>query len=169
MNRIAKRTLLALGPALVGLFLATGGASAQTKSLKQQIEGTWTLEKAFDTSSDGKDNDTWGPGVAGSLTLDPWGHFSFFLVSANRDKSGTGGPRVPVGQMVAHYGTYTIDEGAKKIVYHYANSSFPQWDGVERTASIQKLTGTELSLETSAVPDPKLGTIVPHQVFKRAN
>ncbi len=97
----------------VGLAIPLGSAFAQTKSLKQQLEGSYTLAKAFDTSSDGKDKDVWGLGVQGSLMLDPSGRFSLFIVAANRAKGESNDPRVPAGNIVAHYGTYTVDETAK--------------------------------------------------------
>jgi hypothetical protein len=158
-----------LAAAALGLAILPGNAVAQTKSLKQQLEGSYTLAKAFDTSSDGKDNDIWGPGVQGSLILDPSGRFSLFIVAANRAKGEANDPRVPVGNIVAHYGTYTVDETAKTISYHYEKSTFPQWDGVDRKATIQSFTGTELSVASAPAPNPKLGTVIPHQEWKRTN
>jgi Lipocalin-like domain len=117
--------------AALGLAILSTSAFAQTKSLKEQLVGSYTLAKAFDTSSDGKDNDVWGPGVQGSLMLDPSGHFSLFIVAAGRAKGDGTDARVPVGNIVAHYGTYTVDETAKTISYHYEKSTFPPWDGVD--------------------------------------
>lgn len=155
--------------AAMGLALLTSSAHAQGKSLKQQLEGSYTLAKAFDTSSDGKDNDVWGAGVQGSLILDPAGRFSLFIVAADRAKGEGKDPKVPVGNIVAHFGSYTVDEAAKTISYHYDKSTFPQWDGVDRKATIESFTGDLLSTASAPAPNPKLGMTVPHQVWKRVN
>ena len=165
----SRNILGLLTAAAWGLAILPSSACAQTKSLKQQLEGTYTLEKAFDTSSDGKDIDVWGPGVQGSLMLDPSGRFSLFIVAANRAKGEANDPRVPVGNIVAHYGTYSVDETAKTISYHYEKSTFPQWDGIDRKATIQSFMGNELSVAAAPAPHPKLGTVVPHQIWKRTN
>lgn len=152
-----------------GLAILPSSACAQTKSLRQQLEGTYTLAKAFDTSSDGKDNDVWGPGVQGSLILSPSGRFSLFIVAADRAKGDATDPKVPVGNIVAHYGTYTVDETAKTISYHYEKSSFPPWDGVDRKATIESFTGSELTTASAPAPNPKLGMTIPHQIWRRTN
>ena len=82
-NRNIFRLSTAAG---LGFAMLSGGAFAQTKTLKQQLEGAYTLAKAFDTSADGKDNDVWGAGVQGSLMLDPSGRFSLFIVAGDRAK-----------------------------------------------------------------------------------
>ena len=165
-NRNIFRLSTAAG---LGFAMLSGGAFAQTKTLKQQLEGAYTLAKAFDTSADGKDNDVWGAGVQGSLMLDPSGRFSLFIVAGDRAKGEGKDPKVPIGNIVAHFGTYMVDETAKTISYHYEKSTFPQWDGVDRKATIESLTGTELSTASAPAPNPKLGTTIPHQVWKRAN
>jgi hypothetical protein len=63
------------------------------------------------------------------------GRFSFQIISADRSKSASNNPRNPVGQAVAYFGTYTVDEAAKTVTYHIERATFPQWDGINRTAT----------------------------------
>jgi hypothetical protein len=152
----------------LGLTLLPGGVLAQQKSLKEQIVGAWILTSVYDQGQDGKKNEPWGPNVAGALQFSPTGRFSLQIMSANRDKSASKNPRTPVGQAVGYFGSYSVDETAKKITYHIERATFPQWDGIDRSATVETVTGSELNLQQSPVQDPSLGTITPHLNFKRA-
>ena len=100
--------------------------------------------------------------------LNPLEHFSLFIVAADRVKGEGTDARTPIGNIVAYYGTYTVDETAKTISYHIKRSTFPQWDGIDRKVTIQSLMGTELSITSAPNPSAKFGTVVPHQIWKRA-
>jgi len=157
-------------PAMMTLVLAAvaGDANAQDKTLKQQLVGAWTLGSVYDQSQDGIKHDAWGPGVQGSLMLSPTGRFSYFIVGANREKPLTNDARNnPTGPMIGYFGTYTADEAKKSLIFHIEHSAFPQWDGIDRTATIESLTGDELKFANSVVHDPKLGDIVPHLDWQR--
>ena len=56
-------------------------------------------------------------------------------MSANRAKADTS-PRIPVGQAIAFWGTYTVNEEAKTYTNKIEHCTFPQWDGGGGTASI---------------------------------
>src|ERR1700730_6486700 len=126
-----------------------GHADAEEKTIKRQLVGAWTLVAVFDQSTDGKKNDPWGPGVQGSLMFSPTGRFSYFIVGANRDKAGNDPRNSPMGPIIGYFGTYTTDEGAKTLTFHIDRSTFPQWDGINRTANIETLTGDELKFAKS--------------------
>jgi Lipocalin-like domain len=78
-------------------------------------------------------------------------------MSANRPKADTS-PREPVGQLVAYWGTYTVDEAGKTLISEIERCSFPQWDGLTHTTfTIETLTHDELHLAViKPIPDPKL-------------
>jgi hypothetical protein len=57
---------------------------------------------------------------------------NFSQMSANRPIADTS-PRIPVGQAIAYWGTYTIDEAAKTFMDHIEGCTFPQWDGVRES------------------------------------
>jgi hypothetical protein len=66
-----------------------------------------------------------------------------------------------------YYGSYAADESAKTLTFHIEHATFPQWDGINRTATIELLTGDKLRIANSVVHDPKLGDIVPHLDWQR--
>jgi len=102
--------------ALVGLAIsfALPIFAQQQKSLKELIVGTWLLESVYDQTQDGEKHNPWGDGVKGQAIFTSDGHFSWQMMSANRPKADTS-PREPVGQVVAEWGTYTVDDAAEDL------------------------------------------------------
>jgi Lipocalin-like domain len=145
---------------------ASANAFGQS-DLKSQLVGAYSLASVYDQLADGKKNDTWGAGVEGSAIFTPSGMFSVQIMAANRHSGSGQGPRDPIGQMVTYYGTYTIDDASKTIAYHIQNSSFPAWNGIERKATIESLTGSDLDTTTTVKGDPKLGEFTAHLNWKR--
>ncbi len=99
--------------------------------------------------------------------LSPTGRFSYFVVGANREKAGNDPRNNPAGPVLGYYGSYAADESAKTLTFHIEHATFPQWDGINRTATIELLTGDKLRIANSVVHDPKLGDIVPHLDWQR--
>jgi hypothetical protein len=165
MNR--RSILGASAVTMLGLASLSRSAAAQDKSFKQQVVGAWTLGSVYDQTTDGVKHDVWGPGVQGSLMLSPTGRMSLLLMAGNREKASPN-PRSPVGPAIGYFGSYTVDEAAKTITYHIEASTFPQWSGTDRTATIQSVSADELLSANALVHDPANGDIVPHFVWKRA-
>ena len=157
--------------ALVGLAIsfAFPTFAQQQKSLKELIVGTWLLDSVYDQTQDGKKPNPWGDGVKGQAMFDAQGHHSWMIMSANRPKADTS-PRIPVGQAIAYWGTYTVNDEAKTLTTTIERCTFPQWDGGGGTpVSIAFPTEDEFQFTvTNAFPDPTLGPIAPHLHFKRA-
>lgn len=149
------RSLLNSGAMIsFAIALLSGSASAQEKTITQQLVGAWTLSSIYDQGQDGKKNDTWGPGVKGALMFSPSGRFSFQLISADRDKTGAKNPRSPIGPAIGYFGTYTVDEKAKTFTYHIERCTFPQWDGIDRTASIESPKRRSTEIHVCCSPRP---------------
>jgi hypothetical protein len=89
-------------------------ASAQT--LKDQLIGTWTLVSNIEKYQDGKEQSTFGPQGKGLLILDRTGWFSFQLIGGDRPKQ-TGRPDNPIGPAITYFGTYSVGEGEKSLVF----------------------------------------------------
>jgi hypothetical protein len=161
------RSLLALVGLAISFAFPTFGQ--QQKSLKELIVGTWLLDSVYDQTQDGVHHNTWGDGVKGQDMYDAQGHFSEMIMSANRPKADTS-PRIPVGQIIAFWGTYTVNEEAKALTRTIERCSFPQWDGRTGTVSIAFPTEDEFQFwVTKPFPDPALGgPIAPHLIWKRA-
>jgi Lipocalin-like domain len=104
MNRRSILTFSAI--TALGLIFSLGGAVAQTKSLKDQLVGTWTL---FST-------DAYGPSPKGSYMFDPNGRFSAILMrndlpkySSNNRTQGTPPEyKATVDGSLAYFGTYSV-------------------------------------------------------------
>jgi hypothetical protein len=113
-----KMHLIALSGVAISLALPT--FAQQQKSLKELIVGTWLLDSVYDQTQDGVKHNPWGDGVKGQAMFDAQGHYSWMIMSANRAKADTS-PRIPVGQAIAYWGTYTIDEAAKTFTDQCCN------------------------------------------------
>ena len=169
MNRHTTLTMTTLAFLCLGIALLPSDALGQQKTLKEQIVGTWILESVYDQTADGVKHNPWGDGVKGQAIYTSDGHFSWMIMSANRPKADTS-PRIPVGQAIAYWGTYTINEEEKTETHKLERCTFPQWDGGEGTVSIAFPTDDEYHFTvTKPFPDPALGgPIAPHLIFKRA-
>jgi hypothetical protein len=162
------KTRLPLILAGLAISLALPTFAQQQKSLKDLIVGTWLLESVYDQTQDGEKHNPWGDGVKGQAMFDTQGHYSWMIMAADRAKSDTS-PRIPVGQAIAYWGTYTIDEAAKTITVTLERCTFPQWDGRKGTDNIEFPTEDEFHFTVpKPFPDPTLGPIAPHLIFKRA-
>jgi len=110
----------------LAISFAVPSFAQQQKSLKELIVGTWLLESVYDQTQDGVKHNTWGDGVKGQVMFDAQGHYSWMIMSANRQKADTS-PRIPVGQAIAYWGTYTVDDQAKTLTVTLERCTFPQW------------------------------------------
>jgi|SRR5271157_3239849 len=153
----------------LGIALPASNAVAQQKTLKELLVGTWLLDSVYDQTQDGIKHDTWGPGVKGIAIYDTTGHYSSQIIAADRSKTASNNPRMPVGQAIAHFGTYTVDEAAKTMTDHIERCTFPQWDGGGGTVNIAFPAEDELSITVlHPIQDPTIGPMMPHLFFKRA-
>ena len=116
-------------------------ASAQT--LKEQLVGTWSLVSNSEKYQDGKEENSFGPRMKGQLILTPTGQFSMFIMSGDRPKVASD-PTMPVGPAVAYFGTYSLDEKDKTIVYRPVGATFPNFEGTEQKATVT-INGDDMS------------------------
>ena len=145
------------------LCLGLLAVPAHAESLLQQVAGAWTLTSGSEKMADGKVNELWG---SGSLILDPSGHMSFFVFGKDRPSATAPDPRVPLGPMVAYYGTFTVDDDTKTLTYHVAAASSPMFNAATRMQTVS-LSGDTLTTTGSTVNTPQ-GPITPINVWKRA-
>jgi hypothetical protein len=69
-------------------------------------------------------------------------------------------------QVVAYFGTYSVDDGAKTITYTPERATIPAFDGLARKATVT-VTGEELRQSSAPVTGPQ-GTFTPQLVMRRA-
>jgi hypothetical protein len=135
-----------------GLLFLTGNTVAQQKSLKEQLVGTWTLVSTVDVKEDGTRVERWGANPKGNLVFDANGRYSLMIVRADLPKfgskaadQGTAEENKTVMQgMVAHFGTYSINEGDKTMTTRVEGSWFPNLVGADQKRTIMSLTSDEL-------------------------
>jgi hypothetical protein len=140
-----------LALAAVALAGAGGEAAAQPKSLKDRLVGTWHFVVAEVTAPDGKKSFPFGPTPRGMLMFTPEGDFMQIHIASEVPKIAGGNrlnatPEEFAGIMrgtIAQFGTYTVDEEKKTLTFTFKASTFPNWDGVAQTRSIDKLTDEE--------------------------
>jgi hypothetical protein len=115
---------LTISAAVLGLALFASQATAQDKSFKESIVGAWLVTGVADVGENGQARDSWKGQTTGQITLGRTGRFSQILVGPAVDSMKSDEPRKPDRLVVAHYGSYTVDEAAKKINYKIEGSAY---------------------------------------------
>ena len=150
MRSIAKFVCMAA----IASALALSGiaANAQGNSLKERLTGTWHFVVAEVTAPDGTKSYPFGPTPRGMVIFTAGGDFMQIHIASGVPKIANGNrlqatPEEYAGIMrgtIAQFGTYTVDEEKKTFTMKFAASTFPNWDGIEQTRSIDKLTDDEM-------------------------
>src|SRR4030095_2795630 len=126
-NTMNRRHLFSVSAvAALALALLPSSAVGQQKSLKDQLVGTWTL-----VSTDNVQN--FGANPKGMLVFDGNGRYALVFMRSDLPKftastadKGTAEENKAVMQgMVAHFGTYTVNEADKIITSRAEGSWFP--------------------------------------------
>jgi hypothetical protein len=169
MNR---RSVLAMGAA-AGLGLVPGAATAQQKSIKEQIVGTWMLVSWIQTRADGSKNYRFGENPKGINTFSADGHFSLVQMRADLPKISSGDPLKPTAEeavaivrgSIAYFGTYTVDEASHILSVQLAGTTLVNQLGISQKRTIDSISADEMRYSNAnSVGD--LGKI--ELVWKRA-
>ena len=153
MNRRIALALTTI--ALSGLILSAGEATAQQKSLKEQLVGAWTFVSAADSDN----RQLFGPNSKGVMILDASGQYAQIIVRPDVPKFATnnrlqGTPeenKAAVEGTTANFGTWTVDEGSKTLTVHYVGGMFPNQTGTDSKRTVVSVTGDELKLHIAAI------------------
>ena len=145
MNRIT------VAATVLAFVMLASEASAQSKSLKDRLLGTWHFVIAEVTAPDGQKSFPFGPKPRGILIFTPEGDFAQIHIASEVPKIASGNrlaatPEEYAGIMrgtIAQFGTYTVDEEKKTVTYRIVSSSFPNWEGEAQVRTIDKLTAGE--------------------------
>jgi hypothetical protein len=146
----------------LGLIMPLNGAMAQTKSLKGQLVGTWTLSSA----------EPYGTNPKGSYMFDSNDRFSAILMrndlpkyTSNSRTQGTPAEyKGTVDGSIAHFGTYSVS--GTDLDLHIDGSTFANWTGTVQKRTNVSVTGDELKYNVPAPSDGR-PTAAP-TVWKRA-
>jgi hypothetical protein len=149
MNR--RRILSHSAMAVLGLALLTSSATAQQKSLKDQLIGAWSLLISDAVLADGTRTPAYGPNPNGIVIFDAGGHYALELarsnnpkfVSNNRNQATAPESQAVVRGSLAHFGTFSVDEAGHTLIFRIESSSFPNWDRTEQKRPFT-ITGDDL-------------------------
>jgi hypothetical protein len=155
MNR---RNAFVIAAMAVGLTMLPGGASAQQKSIKDQLAGTWTILLVDNIKDDGTHVPGYGPNPEGTLIFSPDGHYSLQIIrygrpafaAKDRMKGTVDENKAAVQGMISHFGTYAVDEAGKTITFRIEASSFPNWDATVQKRPVTAITNEVLTYDTPA-------------------
>lgn len=156
--------------ALVAMVAGMAARDAQVPTREFPLQGTWTLVAADKVLPDGETTRDYGENPKGRLVVDAKGRYSLQIFKSERlhfasDSKADGSVdelRSAVMGSSTHYGTMTIDERARMLVFSIEGSSFPNWEGTTQRRQY-KLDGTELRYK---VP-PRADGSIPVSVWRR--
>ena len=136
----------------LALTFSSGYATAQPKTLKQQLIGTWDFVRTEATQADGQKILPFGAHPNGVNIFTEDGHFVQIQIAdgipkfaSNSRVAGTSDENKAVVQgSLALLGTYTVDEAKRMIVYKVESSTFPNWIGLVQERPVDSITADEL-------------------------
>lgn len=125
--------------AAIFAILATAAAPVATAQTARDLVGTWALVSSV-AEQGGAKIDTFGPNPKGTLMFGNDGHYALVFVRSDLPKVASNSrlsetpdeSRAIAQGMSAHFGTYTVVEADKVMVFNVERSSFPNWDGAEQ-------------------------------------
>ena len=143
-------TCLIKSVAAISTILVFAAAPVATAQTSPELIGTWALVSSV-AEQGGSKTDTFGPNPKGTLMFGNDGHYTLVfvrsdlpkVVSNNRLSETPDESRAIAQGTMAHFGTYTVVEADKVVVFHIERSSFPNWDGAEQRRAFT-LKGDEL-------------------------
>ncbi len=168
-----RRSILTLSAITgLGLALLPGNAIAQTKSLKDQLVGTWTLVSYDNIAADNSHKPAYGSKPNGILVFDGGGRYVILLTNSDRPKWKSRGRLDATAEewksaglgTVAQFGKWSVDEGNKALIRRPEGALNPNSAGVETRLTIA-VSGDELR-----ITDSNSGVVggKTEQVFRRA-
>jgi hypothetical protein len=140
-----------------GVALPANNASAQQKSLKDQIVGTWTLVSWEQTRPDGSKNYRFGTNPKGVNTFDAAGHFTLIILRPDLPKIAAGDPEKPTPEeaqavtrgAIAYFGTYTVDEAAKTVTEHLDGTTLANQLAIEQKRVVTSISADQMTYQNS--------------------
>lgn len=156
-----RRDILGSSITALSLTLLPGIALSQQNSLKEQLVGTWKIVSVDNTRPDGSIKQIFGANPRGIAVFDTHGNAVVVLMRSDRanfaaDNRDLGTPeenKATVQGTHAYFGTYSVIEAEKTLVFHNEGNTFPNQEGVDTNRFIS-ITGDEFRWTT---PAPSVG------------
>ena len=145
----------------LGLTLLPGSAVSEQKSLKEQLVGTWKIVSVDNTRPDGSIKQIFGANPRVIAVFDAHGNTVVVLMRSDRakfaaDNRDLGTPeeyKATVQGTHAYFGTYSVIEADKTLIFHVEGNTFPNQEGID-TKRFISVTGDEFRWTT---PTPSVG------------
>jgi hypothetical protein len=140
---VNRRTTLSITLLCFAVALLGSDATAEQKTLKEQLVGTWTLVSLDTTAPDGTKRQLYGANPKGILILDAGGRYALGQGNRERPKSNIAASqfrleatveelRAAMGTFAATFGTWSINEMDKILIWRYEIALVPNNDGLLR-------------------------------------
>jgi Lipocalin-like domain len=144
----ALRTIVAT--CVLGVFV-TGAMAQSSKTLREQLVGSWDYVLTEVTLPDGKKTLPYGEKPNGIVIFTEDGRFVQVAITAgipkiasnNRQTRTAEENKAIVSGTIALYGTYTVDEDKKVVTFNVKASTYPNWDGAVQPRKIVALNASE--------------------------
>jgi lipocalin-like protein len=171
IHSFQRRIAMMLSKTIIAAALLCGAigmpatiASAQQKSLKDQLVGTWTLASWERMLPDGSKVQSYGANPKGVVMFDPNGHMFVMFARPDLPKIASNNPttatpeeaKAVMAGLIAYFGMYTVDDANKSISLRLDASTFPNQLAGEQKRTITSLTPDELKYDTIAVNGEKI-------------
>src|SRR5215467_10387499 len=131
-----RRSINVLCLSASALMLLPTGVIAQQKSLKEQIQGPWSLASCNSTTAKGEKTAYCANNPRGIMILAGNGNFAFTAIAGGRKDAGAPG-------VAATFGTWSVNEADKTVNFHLVGTNNPANEGTNLKANIS-LNGEEL-------------------------
>jgi len=157
---------------LVLVPLPDRAAAGEPGSLREKLVGTWKIVSVDNTRPDGSVKQIFGPHPKGIAVFDSGGNTAIVLMRSGRPKFAANNRdlgtaeefKATVQGTHAYFGTYSVIESEKTLVFHVEGNTFPNQEGVD-TRRIISIEGDEFRWIT---PNPSVGGRS-EAVWKRVN
>jgi hypothetical protein len=146
---------------LFGLTLLPGSAVSEERSLREQLVGTWKIVSVNNTRPDGSVKQIFGPNPKGIAVFDARGNTVIVLMRSdrpkfaanNRDLGTADENKATVQGTHAYFGTYSVIEKEKTLVFHVEGNTFPNQEDID-TKRLISIDGDKFTWIT---PNPSVG------------
>ena len=137
------------------------------------LEGTWTMDSAYEIHADGTRTTAYGEHPEGRFIVDHAGRYSIQIFRTGRPLFASGDKtqgtpeeyRQAVLGSSTHFGTVAIDPATHRLIFDVEAASFPNWEGKRQVRDYTYRNG----ILTYAVPASASGNgTVAYSVWRQA-
>jgi len=124
-----RRSINVLCLSASALMLLPTGVVAQQKSLKEQIQGPWSLASCNNTNAKGEKTAYCANNPRGILILAGNGNYAVTIIAGGRKDAND-------PAMAANFGTWSVNEADKTLTRHFVGAREPANEGRDSKVNI---------------------------------